>query len=388
MTRVAAVGSESFGSCPGAVTVNIYNATTGKLLTQIRNNGDILHALTTAYPGAGSLPLISYRHVLWSRDDRQLAVPFGITFPDAPNAETAPGFAGLVLLDVGGGAPPRVLLHPTRGFVPNVARWDLSAGSSTLTNPQITGSGYYNHEDLASLPPAYSYTWDASGALVPAIPLSAQLPQPCGHPVGDPAVGGVVSIWQPGEAALSIFGFVGGNASIEVLPGAYTWQTQFASWSPDGRYLLDDTQVLFRAEPIGKTPPSAVGVSALGLERAPVVPIRDHALQAVYASLSTDTFDPAHQHVTLAWSPDGRYLAALPETFFAGQPAGQVSHPVAVYGCASGAAVRTLMPPTALAQPDFSGPSALRWSPDGSRLLLFDPTTSTLVLWNRDALPN
>jgi len=173
-----------------------------------------------------------------------------------------------------------------------------------------------------------------------------------------------------------------------VLPGAYTWQTQFASWSPDGRYLLDDTQVLFRAEPIGKTPPSAAGVSALGLERAPVVPIRDHALRAVYASLSTDTFDPAHQHVTLAWSPDGRYLAALPETFLAGEQAGQVSHPVAVYGCASGAAVRTLTPPTALAQPGFSGPSALRWSPDGARLLLFDPTTSTLVIWNRDALPS
>jgi hypothetical protein len=30
----------------------------------------------------------------------------------------------------------------------------------------------------------------------------------------------------------------------------------------------------------------------------------------------------------------------------------------------------------------------LRWSPDGSRLLFFDPTTSTLVIWNRDALPN
>ena len=386
-TRVAVAGSESFGSCPGAGAVNIYNATTGKLLTQIRNDGDILHTIDAAFPGTDHTLLISYRHALWSRDDRQLAVPFGITFPDAPNAETAPGFAGLVLLDIGGGAPPRVLLHPTRGFVPNVARWDLSAGSSTLTSPQITGSGYYNHEDLASLPPAYSYTWDAGGALVPAIPLSAQLPQPCGYPVGDPAFGGAVSIWQPGEAALSIFGIVG-NSSMEVLPGAYTWQTYFASWSPDGRYLLDDMQLLFRTEPIGKTPPSAAGLGALGLERAPVVPIRDHALQSVYASLSTDTFDPAHQHVTLAWSPDGRYLAALPETFFAGQSTGQVSHPVAVYGCASGAAVRTLAPPPALAQPGFGGPSALRWSPDGSRLLLFDPTTSTLVIWNRDALPN
>jgi hypothetical protein len=381
-TRVAAVGSESFGRCPGTGLVNIYTTATGKLTAQIREDGDILHAMYSSYPTSPQSAEIGYHHVLWSHDDRQLAVPFAITFPNAPSADTAPGFAGVMLLDIGGGAPARVLLHPTRGYAPYAARWGLSAGSATLASPQVTGSEY---QIFASLPPAYSYSWDASGALVPAIPFTAQLPQPCGYPVGNPAGDGAISIWQLGEAALWVSSADG--KGTPVFPGAYTWQTAFAAWSPDGRYLLDDTQLLFRTEPIGKTPPSAAGLSALALERAPVAPIRDRALQAVYAGMVADAFDPARQHVALAWRPDGRYLAALPETFFAGQSAGPTSHAVTVYDCASGTPVRTLTPPPAPAQPGFSAQGVLYWSPDGSRLLLFDPTTSVLTIWGQSLLP-
>jgi hypothetical protein len=384
-TRVAAVGSASFGSCPGTGLVNIYTTATGKLTAQIQEDGDILHAMYSSYPNSPQTAEIDYRHVLWSHDDRQLAVPFAIMFPNAPDAETAPGFDGLLLLDIGGGAPARVLLHPTRGYAPYAARWDLTSGSATLASPRITGSGHLYWEVFASLPPAYAYTWDASGALVPAIPVIAQLPQPCGYPVGNPAGDGAISIWQPGEAALSVSAPDG--TGTPVFPGAYTWQTWFASWSPDGRYLLDDTQLLFRTEPIGKTAPSAAGLRALALERAPVAPVRDRALQTVYAGMVADSFDPARQHVALAWRPDGRYVAALPETFFAGQSAGPASHPVTVHDCASGTPVRMLMPPPMPAQPGFGGPSTLRWSPDGARLLFFDPTTSVLTIWGQGLLP-
>jgi len=384
-THVAAVGSTSFGRCPGTGLVNIYAAATGKLTAQIQDDGDILHAMYGSYPGAGSSPLISYRHVLWSRDDRQLAVLFAITFPNAPDAATAPGFAGVMLLDIGGGAPARVLLHPTSGYAPYAARWDLSAGSATLASPQVTGSGHLNYQVFASLPPAYAYTWDASGALVPAIPLSAQLPQPCGYPVGNPAGDGAISIWQPGQAALWVSSPDG--KGTPVFPGAYTWHTEFASWSPDGRYLLDDTQLQFRTEPIGKTAPSAAGLSALALERAPVAPVRDRALQAVYAGMTADRFDPATQVVSVAWSPNGRYLAALSDSTVPGAPAGQVAHPVMVYDCASGEPVRTLTPPPAPTQPVFGAPGALRWSPDGSRLLLFNYITYSLAIWGQGLLP-
>ncbi len=383
-TRVAAVGSESFGSCPGTGLVNIYTTATGKLTAQIQEDGDILHAMFSSYPNSPQTAEIAYHHVLWSHDDRQLAVPFAITFPNAPDAATAPGFAGLLLLDIGGGAPARVLLQPTRGYAPYAARWDLSAGSATLASPRITGSGHLYWEVFASLPPAYSYSWDASGALVPAIPFTAQLPQPCGYPVGNPAGDGAVSIWQPGEAALSVS--AGDTNGTLVVPGAYTWQTAFASWSPDGRYLLDDTQLVFRTEPIGKTPPSAAGLRALALERAPVALVRDHALQAIYAGMPVDTFDSTAQHIALAWSPDGRYLAALPETDIASDVGGQASHPVTVYDCASGVLMRTLTPPRAPTQSGFV-PNALRWSSDGARLLLFDPTTSVLTIWGQGLLP-
>jgi hypothetical protein len=364
--------------------VNVYAAATGKLTAKIQEDGDILHAMYSNYPNSPQSAEIAYRHVLWSRDDRQLAVPFGITFPNAPSADTAPGFAGLLLLDIGGGAPARVLLHPTRGYAPYAVRWDLSAGSATLASPRITGSGHLYWEVFASLPPAYTYTWDASGALVPAIPFTAQLPQPCGYPVGNPAGDGAVSIWQPGEAALSVSSAEG--KGTPVFPGAYTWQTWFASWSPDGRYLLDDTQLLFRTEPIGKTAPSAAGLRALALERAPVALVRDHALQAIFAGMPVDTFDSTAQHIALAWSPDGRYLAALPETDIASDVGGQASHPVTVYDCASGAPVRTLTPPPVPPQPSYT-PNVLRWSPDGARLLLFDSTTSALVIWQQGLLP-
>src|SRR5260370_38098724 len=102
------------------------------------------------------------------------------------------------------------------------------------------------------------------------MPLSAQRPQPCGSPVGNPAGDGAISIWQPGQAALWVSSPDG--KGTPVFPGAYTWHTEFAPWPPDGRYLLDDTQLQFRTAPLGNTPPTAAGVKTAALRGAADAP--------------------------------------------------------------------------------------------------------------------
>jgi hypothetical protein len=56
---------------------------------------------------------------------------------------------------------------------------------------------------------------------------------------------------------------------------------------------------------------------------------------------------------------------------------------VTLYDSASGRTVGTLQPSGLF----FNGPSLLRWSPDGSRLLIYDRNLGTITIWGRDAFP-
>ena len=58
-----------------------------------------------------------------------------------------------------------------------------------------------------------------------------------------------------------------------------------------------------------------------------------------------------------------------------------------LYDSASGRTVGTLQPEAQPSSLFFNGPSLLRWSPDGSRLLIYDRDLGTITIWGRDAFP-
>ena len=90
----------------------------------------------------------------------------------------------------------------------------------------------------------------------------------------------------------------------------------------------------------------------------------------------------------MAWSPDGKRLAVeAPPITLRGQTVPQVKDfAVQIYNCASGKLLGTLIPDLTL-NGDYSGTAFLRWSADGSRLLLYNPLLSGAQIWGAQELP-
>lgn len=90
---------------------------------------------------------------------------------------------------------------------------------------------------------------------------------------------------------------------------------------------------------------------------------------------------------TLAWRPDGHYLAAIspPAGSGANQPAAHQT--ITIYDITNGADALTLTLPalTGIAT-TVGNTAALLWSPDGSRVAYLAPDSSDLTVWQPVAL--
>lgn len=152
--------------------------------------------------------------------------------------------------------------------------------------------------------------------------------------------------------------------------GTYTthsWSTSFAAWSPDGRYLinnmsffglLDYPKLISAGTKSFQVTDTARDRSDTGAER---LTNRCAALlQAVKTTLA------------FAWSPNGRVLA----DYGAGKR-------VDLYDCTTGHKFTSfpLQSKYAAPSPDMV---ALRWSPDGSHLLLSNVASGLVSLWKFD----
>src|SRR6185312_5758532 len=89
-----------------------------------------------------------------------------------------------------------------------------------------------------------------------------------------------------------------------------------------------------------------------------------------------------------AWSPDGKRLATiriLPGESTVVLP-GQ--YLVDIYDCATGKRLASLTPALRIASSSYSmGGPLLRWSRDGSRLLIYDTVVDEATVWGPDKLP-
>jgi hypothetical protein len=114
------------------------------------------------------------------------------------------------------------------------------------------------------------------------------------------------------------------------------------------------------------------------------LPVRDVALAELLQQM-----DAGGGQIALAWRRYGEYVATQP--VLSPQIAAQendlpAAHTVTIYNCFTGQVAGSLTPESSIA-PFFNAPSLLRWSPDGSHLLLYDENLRTVTIWGPGMLP-
>ncbi len=137
-----------------------------------------------------------------------------------------------------------------------------------------------------------------------------------------------------------------------------SWSTVLAAWSPNGRYLVDGMTLFGLLKPPGQRFPSAYTLILTRMNQVPLLPLRDKALLKVVETATA-----------LAWSPNGRVLAG----YHAGKS-------VDLYDCRTGDRLASLALYDKGAASSTS-PILLRWSPDGSRLLVSNRVWGMITLW-------
>ena len=344
-------------SCPQRdfvpAQVNIYDAHTSKLIAHWAPDYPVgrmlygtaffparLRAITDRKPLPGtnggfvSVSPIYYSHILWSPDGQQLALTF--------TASTRLYNFGGVLLIGSNGKQAQVFMQRQDGTNPLYGEWNLGPGVPVRSPPA---------------PAALVYQWGPGGSLIPETVLKdhtvAVAPPP--GPVGNPDGGNSFTIWQPGLAII---------LSQAHSPSVYIWKTSVTAWSPDGNYLINGLVLKVIMEPSSHPFPDPLILAELHLNGTPLIPVHDTALlRATSGSLA------------IAWRPDGRILAT---TNFTG--------PVDLYDCATDHKLSTLQVP-ANRTPISGSPALLRWSPDGTHVLLSSAQWGIVNVWGPGQLP-
>lgn len=286
--------------------------------------------------GGSAMPAIQYGRMLWSPDGSRLAISFHVVSRFMP-------YNGLFLANIYGGQT-RVLFQP-----------DLAENGADQTGPLAWDVQKGSAVSLKALPPALTYTWNAQDQLVPLTPLSTQTHPVTSSPLqpGNPAGGSTFSIWQPGRS----YAVVSKNAFT-----AYRWWSNFAAWSPDGRYVITNITVSDLMESSGQALPSSAILTDMGAQNLPRVSPHDTAL-----------FSTAANAQAVAWNPAGTVLAVYDR-----------ANVVDLYDCRSGRLIYTLTPTHV--DPLSGSAILLSWSPDGNSLLLSSSQWGLITLWSSDAL--
>lgn len=380
--------SPYLGASPPLSNLYIFNAATGARTATI----DIEGALEVALRRVGMVTVatdqygVSFYASVWSPDNRLLATQFVVfgsrmAVSGVAVATLSGAQAGhvAVMLDtpIGEGAPPPPQQANAFALAPT-ERWDLTTGAVSTVYLQ----------------PALAYRWLPDDALVAAEPLGvssgAPAPSDVGAPTGDPVGGEGFSLWRTGYVSLINATDCDPAPSIAPLPAPYAEiSLEGVAWSPDGRYLLDvnvnarllATFARTHAQSVAQLKRCAVGPPP---EQMPVAALHDRALAAAVKRL-----DPAgSQELSLAWSPDGRRLAAL--TLSLDHSVGSA----ALYDCASGTQTHAFTSGQFYNQDDFTSSDPTTgfvqtpaWSPDSSHLLLVvDGVTPQVVVLGPQAL--
>lgn len=398
---------------PGSV--NLYSATTGHLIAAFSPDTAITATLhltppTIATPLPGAVPsdrntsqqAVNYAHLLWSPDSKRLAVTFSITIATGmqTNGNFEAKFLQGVLLSGVSGAQSRVLAHTLTHGEPYSGLWNLehSAYIPLVGDPAPSDAANTNWgASHALIPPALRYQWADTGRLQALTPLSAtNVPSPLQPTsVGLPDGSQDFTVWQPGVA--QIITQDSAQPPQPLATPVETWRSSFAAWSADGKYLFagngGNEVENWRLALTGQSAPDSATLSKIGMATAPILPTRDAGLAAALHNYHDVSLNPNAQYtpVNLAWSPDGKWLAVEAVVPRASGDLQQIhDFAVSIYDCASGKRLGRLTPNLSPLGPGLSSDQSafLRWSPDGTHLLLYTTGLSGAQIWGAKDLPH
>ena len=329
--------------------LNIYNASNSKLVAQWQTDDTILNLLNpptistgtavsslgATIPGSvndGERRLIgfNYSSVLWSPDGHRLAVSFMTSLEQQR-------MHGILLMGVNG-HHTQLMLQSQSDTDGLPIEWDVRSRMALPFKP---------------IQSALQYHWGTNGTLLPEKLLSYDSVPSIGATagVGSPE-GENFTIWQPGYTALT-------NIS-----GLSIWSTNFGAWSPDGRYLIERMSQSGLMEPRNRPVLDAQAQEQMRIANMPLMPAHDVALLQVAITSSV-----------IAWRPDGRIMAAF-----------NYYDAVNLYDCATGHKIASL-PLSFRDQPLAGSTALLRWSSDGTHLLLSSAWGGAISIWGPAHLP-
>lgn len=404
----------SLDGCPSAAIlaysytagkVAVYDARTGKLMDeyqpdtiiqkQLRLQPPPQHAITPTQPNSDlSAQVISYEGIAWASNGEELALPFhvlNIVASATPRGYDTQRICGLLLLPLNQNSPD-VLSQTQSPSTPCSGAWDIR-DNHYLPETSVAPSASASWGISPTLDTAASvYQW-SGGSLTPAsaLPTSdTSVPQPSGQitSVGAPDGQESFSVWQPGTLMSVTQYFPTGTPVVaHASPGAQTYSTSFIAWSPSGDYLRTVVIYNWLVRSASVPAPTSVSLRELNLTGAPILFVRDRALD-VLLKRSAPVRASAQTSFTLAWRPDGHYLAAISSPGESGQdqPATQ-QNAVTLYDVSNGDNALTLAFPAPTANATTTGnTAALLWSPDGRHLAYLASDSSNLIVWQPAAL--
>ena len=356
---------------PAVGHIVVYDAKSGAVHARYSPDRAILDAFHTALPTAGD-PLIQYQTLLWRHDGAQLAVAFTVTSAgqtdQVGNGQTMLG----VYLIGAGSASARVLTHVLAPGEDGTGEWNLREGRY-LARPVVLH------------PAALTYSWSGNGTLTPGAPVStAATTTPVEQgAVGTPDGDTTFSLWQPAEVMPESNSTA--DTSTDAAHTVYVYRTSFAGWSPDGTYFVPSMGLSARVQPAGQPAPDSRTLRALGAYMLPQLTLRDAALSTALGRLSLVSPDRSNGPMLAAWSLDGRMLAVQLIPAEPNANPSRADHAIIVYDCATGKPLTALVP--RLGPQRLAGDTLMRWSPDGTHLLLYDAAFGTLMLWGPGSVP-
>ncbi len=345
----------------------------GEYVSKITPDAGILQIVKDRYPQivlpSGShdngldIPSIAYQSMMFSRDDNELALSFAMTIFQPSGFVYLAGLDIINLKNMGA----TILLQPRNSG--SYTEWDLFQQKTViLPKESMVYSG-----PSSDFPPSLEYHWDNDGNIIPDPPLQNEdVPSASdsmgqiGNPDGDQSF----SIWQSGY--INYANRLTPTTNVIYNPGVYTWQTSFAAWSPDMRYLISGATIEGRVKVAGIQAPSAQTVADFfGPHPSPILPV-SAGLQHIIQSISPTN---GNTQYAVSWRPDGKIVASEDRHKHVG-----------LYENKSGKLISTLIPTKALNS--LRGvPPVLLWSPNGKSLLFFDTSLGSITVWNSGQLP-